>query len=358
MAAGLRNPPRPVDSHKGASIWAGADLTKQSITIHYRRLEDATGAFGGRTLERAIRHAMGQTVDGTMVAEHWKRRAWLVPPSAEETLLMNLHHDGSDFFFGDLTQYTTGYMQALLDQVEDAPVLAVAQEPPPAGKEYVHSLMYWMAINNHLLLIQSRSLAGKQLEEYLTWLLKDRTPTIGPTGQVILQAKFDSHDVGGDLADISEIVVGGKTAIAHPVAVPQAPPIAGTEVEQYRTVREDRTWRDRAVEVLRAIMNNEADVQELLESVPFDADLQVSVHIGYRTKRRRVTRAPMQQALRNLPEGEITAIGKHGRMSGRDIRLSFPARVERQGNLLEPGDVIRAFIQAYDYFVQNGKIEP
>jgi hypothetical protein len=122
-------------------------------------------------------------------------------------------------------------------------------------------------------------------------------------------------------------------------------------------VGERRSWGERAVEVLRAIMNNEADVQNLLQSIPQDADLDVSVHIGYKTKRRRVSRAPMQQALRNLPDGEITAVGKHGRLTGNDIRLSFPVRVLSTGSLLDPTDVRAKLRAAYDYFVENGKIE-
>merc|ERR1711965_574913 len=104
-------------------------------------------------------------------------------------------------------------------------------------------------------------------------------------------------------------------------------------------------------------MNNEADLQELLQSIPEDADLDVSVHIGYKTKKRRVSRAPMQQALRNLPEGEITAVGKDGRLTGKDIRLSYPVRVLSNGSLLDPTDVRVKLRAAYDYFIENGKIE-
>jgi hypothetical protein len=32
---------------------------RKAVTIYYRRLEDVTGAFGGQTLEGAIRAAMG-----------------------------------------------------------------------------------------------------------------------------------------------------------------------------------------------------------------------------------------------------------------------------------------------------------
>jgi hypothetical protein len=129
------------------------------------------------------------------------------------------------------------------------------------------------------------------------------------------------------------------------------------EVDQHIDVGARRSWGERAVDVLRAIMNNDADVQELLESIPEGADLDVSVRIGYKTRRRRVSRAPMQQALRNLPDGEITAIGKHGRLTGNDIRLSYPVRVLATGSLLDPNDVRAKLRSAYDYFVENGKIE-
>jgi hypothetical protein len=333
---------------------AMAKAPRQPVTIHYRRLEDVTGAFGKQTLEAAIRKAMNQPVAGEKISEHWKHRAWLVPPSSEDTLLMNLHHDGGSYYFGDLTHYTKGYLQTLLAETKDTPSLAVEQQPPPKGKEYVHSMMYWLAIKSHLLMIQSRSLASKQLEEYLTWLLKDRTAVITPTGQVILQAKFDAAQVGGDLQDISEIIVGGKTPLVAPAA--GTPDDESHEVAQYKEIATRKPWHERALEVLYAVMNNEADVRKLLESVPDGANLQVSVHIGYKAKRT-VSRAPMQQALRNLPEGEITAKGPGGKMTGNDIRLSHPASVLKNGSLLDPKDVIRALREAHQYFVDNGKIE-
>jgi hypothetical protein len=325
---------------------------RQAVTIHYRRLEDVTGAFGKQSLEAAIRKAMNQHLAGGKISEHWKHRAWLVPPSAEDTLLMNLHNDGGSYYFGDLTHYTKGYLQTLLSEAEDTPSLAVEQQPPPKGKEYIHSMMYWFATKNHLLMIQSRSLGSKQLEEYFTWLLKDRSAIIGATGQVILQAKFDADDVGGDLKDISEIIVGGKTPLIARGPESKEP----REVSKYKEIATRKPWRERALEVLRAVMNNEADVRKLLESVPEGANLQVSVHIGYKAKRT-VSRAPMQQALRNLPEGEITAKGPGGRMTGKDIRLSHLANVLKTGSLLDPKDVIRALREAHQYFVDNGKIE-
>jgi hypothetical protein len=44
-------------------------LAKQAITIHYRRLEDITNAFGGKTLEQSIRQAMSQTAKKELGSE-------------------------------------------------------------------------------------------------------------------------------------------------------------------------------------------------------------------------------------------------------------------------------------------------
>lgn len=330
---------------------------RKALTVHYRRMEDPTRALNGDTLERSIRGAVAHTYDGGALSEHWNRRAWIVPPDDSDTLLMNIFHDDGISFFGDLTVYTRGFMQALLRDEPDVPMLSVEQQPPPDGHEYIHSMMYWMAIGNHLLAIQSRSLNTKHLERYLTWLLKERTPQMAEHGQVILTAKFDSGEIGGDLEDVREIIVGGTGALQAAPAQLAQERREMLDVDQHVGVDARRSWGQRAIEVLHAIMNNEADVHELLRSIPEGADLNVAVHIGYKTRRRQITRAPMQQALRNLPDGEITAIGKHGKITGNDIRLSYPVRVLTKGSLLDPDDVRSKLKSAYDYFVQNGKIE-
>ena len=55
---------------------------------------------------------------------------------------------------------------------------------------------------------------------------------------------------------------------------------------------------------------------------------------------------------------QITAIGRNGRLTGQDIRLSYPARITTIGSLLDPEDVVRALREAHAHFVANGKIGP
>ena len=331
---------------------------RKSLTVHYRRMEDPVGALNRGTLETHVRNALQHIVKKEPLSKHWKHRAWIVPPDQSDTLLMNIFHDDGVSFFGDLTLYTKGFMQALLRNELNVAMLKVEQMPPPEGREYIHSMMYWMVLGNHVLTIQSRSLNTKHLERYLTWLLKEKTAQMGANGQILLTAKFDSQEVGGDLEDLRKIIVGGTGVMDAVSAQPPEKPVESVrEVTEHVDVGARRSWGERALDILRAVMGNETDVQKLLQSMPDDADLDVSVHIGYKAKKRLVTRAPMQQALRNLPEGEITAIGKHGTMTGKDIRLSFPVSVLFNGSLLELDDVRKKLKSAYTYFVENGKID-
>ena len=334
-------------------------VERKSLTVQYRRMEDPVGAFNGATLEVAIRSAMTVATNGTTISANWNERAWSYPPDNTDIYLMNLYHDDGISFFGDLTVYTRGFLQTLLKNEPNVAMLAVEQQPPPSNREYIHSMMYWLIVGNHVLLIQSRSLTSKHLEQYLTWLLKTKTQEVSDNGHVILNAKFDGDQVGGDMDDVKEIIVGG-TGVLQAALPDRLPPSSSTErhVQRHVDLDEQKGWGERALHVLRAIMTNEADVQRLLDTIPQDADLDVSVRIGYKALRRTVSRAPMQQALRNLPEGEITAIGKYGRMTGEDIRLSYPVRVQTSGSLLNPKDVRAKLRSAYEYFVENGKIDP
>jgi hypothetical protein len=121
-------------------------------------------------------------------------------------------------------------MQALLKLVQDqdesqislAALLEafdIEETAPPAGHEYLNSITYFLAIGNSLYQIQTVSLQAKAMEEYLTWLLRDRTRVIGDTHAVELQAEFDRAQVGDD--ELTSIQIGGL--VPETVRVPEEP---------------------------------------------------------------------------------------------------------------------------------------
>ena len=133
-------------------------MERQAVTIHYRRFADDNDLLGGRTLEDFINDAMTHSADGGPLKDDWSRRTRQIPPEHSDTHFINLYSDGNGHFFGDLSHYTRGHMQALLEQADRVPFLNVLQMPAPEGREYLHSVMYWLARGNHVLVLQSRSI--------------------------------------------------------------------------------------------------------------------------------------------------------------------------------------------------------
>lgn len=349
-------------------------LDRKPVTIHYRKYVPSHDARR-RSLEHMIQAAMDARRDGLRVRD---RVALRVRTSGSDNFLVNTYVDETDsgsLAFGDIIHFTRGQMQAVLHLAEGDPaVLPVRQMPAPARSEYVHSQMFWMVKDDHVFVIQSISLQTEALEGYLQWLLGDVLPPGDPN--IVLAAKFDSEVVGGDLDDIKEIVIGGAIsgASAPERGMAEELPQVGREREFTQTsdlVSEGRTGRALARDILETLMNGDSDVaDEVLQAVPPDAELLVQVHIGYKTKKRRVGRTSLRHleaGLRHIPDSQLSVIAKGiNKSADGSVRLNHTASVkliksaagdsEIVGSLLDPTDVLRAMIQAYSVLSADGKI--
>lgn len=346
---------------------------RKPVTIHYRRLADGN-TLGGVTLEEKIRSAMQTQVSGQPLADRYALRIW---ENGEDNLFVNHYYDGKndnlDLVFGDILHFTRGHLQALFDAGQkDAAYASVEQMPAPEQKEYVHSLMHWMVKGNHAFVIQSTSLRTDTLESYLTWLLTQKSKVVSLPFQVVLASKFNEEAVGGDLSDIQELIIGG-VATRPPVEPPEEQPVSEVtqQVTQHGKIETQRTtgWQQ-AREILSALLGGTANVENMMKAVPDDAELSVEVHIGYKTKKRKVSREGLKQletGLRNIPDSQLLVRAKDGKKTADgNIRLHHDASIKlrtikdgneaRPGSLLDPTDVLRAMKEAYDIFVANGKI--
>ncbi|MGI4717462.1 MAG: hypothetical protein ACRYGO_01445 [Janthinobacterium lividum] len=321
---------------------------------------------------------MNSVVGGMRLRDSYVLR---VQPDGEHNFFVNTYSDqaadGSPLAFGDVIHFTKGHLQALF-QVDDpaAPSAAVQQMPAPALSEYVHSQMFWMVKGDHVFVIQSISLKTEQWENYLKWLLSTQTTLLPAHLPVILAAKFSREMDGGDLDDIQEIVVGGIAQTA-----PEAPPQLDSAQPEEQIVERDVTtagavdagrqtsWAQ-AKQILSTLLGGDANVGRFMAAVPPDADLRVEVHIGYKTRKRQVSRVALRQletGLRNLPDSQLQVRSKGAsRAADGSIRLHYNAgvrlikaldgNVEKIGSLIDPADALRAMFEAYTNFLANGKI--
>ncbi len=345
-------------------------IERKSVMIHYRKF--SRPATVAETLEQLVRNAMNTMVNGDLIKGRYLSR---LNTMGSDNYFINTYSDGAGsmpLVFGDILHFTKGHLQALCKTAnDDAATVPVEQMQAPEQSEYVHSQMFWMVKGDHAFVIQSMSLQTTEFEQYLDWLLKSKTECLPKDQPVILEMKFDADLVGGDLSDIQEIVVGG-------IAAP-APTVADVGlVEKVREVTQHgqvdtgkRAGWATARNILRELLGGEANVDSLMRAVPPDAELNVQVHIGYQTKKRKIDRVALRQletGLRNLPDSQlqVTARGARRAADGT-IRLHHPANVrlikaqhgdtQLIGTLLDPADVLRAMVEAYTNFVGNGKIQ-
>lgn len=351
---------------------------RKQVTIHYRKFS-REGAYPASSLEAMVRAAMQSQVGGVRLANSYALR---VQSSGDDNFFVNTYSDcavdGSPLVFGDVIHFTRGHLQALF-RIADQPTpqASVQQMPAPALSEYVHSQMFWMVKGDHVFVIQSMSLKTEQWENYLQWLLSTKTDVLPSTLPVILAAKFDRELDGGDLDDIQEIVVGGVAAhsqdpAASAVVSPEALPAANErEVTAAGGLDAGRqtSWAQ-AREILSTLLGGDANVSQFMAGVPTDADLRVEVHIGYKTRKRQVSRTALRQletGLRNLPDSQLQVKSKGAsRAADGSIRLHHNASVrlikaqdgdtEKIGSLIDPADALRAMYEGYNVFVANGKI--
>lgn len=345
-------------------------VDRKPVTIHYRKF--CRPATVRHPLEELVRRAMNAVDGGVQIKNRYLTRLLTV---GNDSYFINTYSDGAGatpLVFGDILHFTKGHLQALCQTADqDAASVLVQQMKAPEQSEYVHSQMFWMIKGDHAFVVQSMSLRTTEFEQYLDWLLKTRTTNLASDHSIILDAKFDADIVGGDLGDIQEIVVGG-------VATP-APTVPDLEVvEQEREVTQSgqidtgrRAGWATARAILRELLGGDANVESLMRTVPADAELNVQVHIGYQTKKRKIDRVALRQletGLRNLPDSQLQVKSKGARLAADGtIRLHHNASIrlvkaqdgdsQLIGTLLDPADVLRAMVEAYSNFVGNGKIQ-
>lgn len=352
---------------------------RKPITIHYRKFVRPESAGATSSLEDLIRAAMSQPTRAThSLKDRYTERLW---EQTGHSYFINTFEDVRaqlPLVFGDILHFTKGHLQALCETADqNANSVPVRQLKAPEQNEYVHSQMFWMVKGDHVFIVQSMSLKTEDLENYLSWLLHTKAAVLSPVIPIALTTKFDIEELGGDLDDIQEIIVGGVAA-APPTAnrqtdseaAPQKALVVSEETQRGEVGTGRRTGWATARKILAELLGGDANVDSVLNSVPPDAELNVQVHIGFQTKRRKIDRVALSQletGLRNLPDSQLQVRAK-GANIGVDgtLRLHHKASIrlikavdgenEIIGTLLDPQDVLRASIEAYSYLVNNGKI--
>lgn len=350
-------------------------MAKKPCRIHYRKLSREDNSFPTQTLSDRIAAALNADGgDGNPIRARVQHRISDVPGQPGYQRALNNYEITGEYVFGTTCLFAPGQMQALLKltgddaqpELEDVlEAYEIAEQAAPAGHEYLHGLSYWLAKDDHFYQIQSAALQSGAMEQYLTWLLAEKSKVIDAGQSVQLQAVFDREQLADDEPTFIQVggIVPETLRMPEPrEAVPDAPGRIVETEEREKVGGGTLSWA-KSREILNDLYGA-LKAQELIDSVPEEASLEVLVSIGYRAKKRKLQKAFMRDlaaGLRNLPDGEVTVRTKNGASKGADARLFQDMNIlklDGGSGLLVLGDVRNQMLEVHRRFLHDGYIQP
>lgn len=322
---------------------------RRKVSVQYRKLADPVGAFASTTLQKALMGAMESFAGAAKIGENVLVRT-LASDKTYGSLVLNNYQPDEKFFFGEIVRFEPGADLPLLQTKGHDQFYNLAQAKAPEGHEALRGVLYFMAIGNHVTLVESDFATGRA-EGYLTWLLTECSSAVSMGAQIILEAELGAETSNSQLSQIDKVVIKPVPMMPQPTQLPE---LTENEVQSTSTrgVDEGRTFA-----VLRAAGLDETDLQKIVAD---QTSIEVTLQIKFKD-RRRTKSLVMENAkrlLRNVPEDDMVLTGSGGRQKGgRIIKLSYPANVEVVGALLVSKDVARALYEGFSYFLANGHIE-
>ncbi|MDR7058768.1 MULTISPECIES: hypothetical protein [unclassified Sphingopyxis] len=302
-----------------------------------------------------------------MVVDVLRRRGWA---DNAKTRIIDLDQDqsyvilnklsdpatwDSPVFAGQLIQLQAGTdVHAVLQSLEEDTAEYVVQNLNVGeAVRVLKGALYFVAVGNHVGLIEGQQVRGRTLERYLTALLQ-RAEEIEPGQAIILNGKFMAGD-GKELSESSEIQV--SAAATNRQGERKERPIE-PRVEQ-REAAEAREHEQATVfDILRMLGWSEEAIDSLGAEIPDDGWVEgfFKVFIKERRRRKPISRATINEALRNIDPADLGLRGD-GSERGGIVKMSVQRDIRTAGSLLDPADAMEQITNALRDWAVAGKID-
>lgn len=331
-------------------------MAKQS-TVQYRQLNrDGLPDIG--SLKAAIVNTMQSDRGGRLVGEFVGNRRFDLDQDGRITLLNRITeraHWDQPFFAGQLTYFERGANVPAIIGDPDADVneLDLGQFALGQNASMIHGILYFVAVGDHLGLIESNGLKSGRLERFLTQLLtQDATLQAGQT--IILNAQF-SNEGGRRVSEATEVEVS-TTKARRGDAEPGEIPARFVEQDIERARREGNS----VIQVLEVLGWTPDDIERLMNEVPPGGWLEGFFRFVIKSRQARkkaIPRETLDQALRNVNPADVTILGKGKREKDGFVKLTSNRVVETVGSLLNPTSAVQQIEAALRDWAANGQID-
>jgi hypothetical protein len=325
-------------------------------TVQYRMLK-TEGLPAGTVLKPMIIDYLRSEVGGQQVGSSARRRIVDLDQDGSVVILNKITSEASwdgRVFGGQLIQLEPGAnVPAVLQSLEeDADEFLMEQIDLGADAQVVKGVLYFAVVDNHLGLIEGQAVKGRTLERYLTSIF-ERTGAIDAGQVVTLVVEFLA-------ADGKQLPAAMTVDIAAVPNARAAPGGAAADVNELVGREVDRGRREGATvfEVLRALGWDDAALQRLEADVPEGGWVEgvFSIFIKERKRRKPISRATIQEALRNIDAADLGMDGA-GKEKGGIVKVSAQRNIRMIGSLKDPEDAIEQIVAALREWAEKGIID-
>lgn len=325
-------------------------MAKKNTTIQYRHLK-IEGLWESIELK-------------PMLVDVLRRRGWA---ESAKSRILDLDQDKTFVILNKVSKPDSWDSPVFAGQIihlqEGSEVLAVMQSLEEDTAEYLlqrldvgeqarvlKGALYFAVVGNHVGIIEGQQVRGRTLERYFTALLQ-KAGEFEPGQAVILNSQFMSGD-GKALQESTEIEVAAAPNRGSTAAIQEG----GAKVierEAARAREEGRTVFD----VLRTLGWDEDAISSLKAEVPDDGWIEGFFRVFIKEKRRRkpISRATINEALRNIDPADLGLKGEGSEKNGI-VKLSAQRQVEMIGSLIDPEDAMEQIVNALREWTVAGKI--
>jgi hypothetical protein len=272
--------------------------------------------------------------------------------------------------FNELVRYSDGANKSIITIDEDATFLPIAQIAPPISddgkrREFLDSIMHMAFLKNHVVLIQSPILRTRELEKYITWLLK-KAGVINE-GSVMLTAELPKQQRDRIINNNTKKIRIGTPLVEELGNTPieKARKLVTTEVIKANQVKVKP--KGRGLDIIKALLTDRERetyglTDEILAGDAIDkGNINVSIEVSYNYKAKKTSQEiinNISQALRHShPEDVELTLDKIGKIKGDSLVISRKIKLKFINGIADPEELYMKIREWLTEQIRLGEID-
>lgn len=330
-------------------------IERKQKTFQYRYVE---GLKDGKTLTQLLQPVLF-TTHRTVGA---RSEPVIVDDPLEDVRRCINHkiHSG-EMLFGELILYVKGTNKQVVtvdENLEELPTEQIRAPKTETGeqREFIDGVVYFAALDNHMVIVQSTALRDRELESHLNWLLREKAKSLQEIESIVLRREL-SMTAKEQMPEVRTIEVGAPLLYQ---TLDETQKNNTAPLTQHSKIR----ITDLGYELLQTLVGAEKLEELDLGQYGRADNLEISLMI----KRKNGTRAPDSPAeramaaltthLRHSHDQDIRVEAKGGRLTGDTLYLMEKVSVECANGIPSRHDLFENMRKWLSGKIEDGSVLP